>query len=337
MAVASTLAREDAANDRFVAAAMFSILGASTLVTAFLVFRTGGAARRGGGLHLAAQLLQLDVLLEVWASLRAGSVVWVLGWLHVLEGVLRSAPGSVLQIYSGLTPRPTLALDSPLIAASLAGSVAALAAGLVAFERAQVWTFRRRKLEAQGSYLTSLSVLRLCEVTARVFALGLFASVFGGAWFALLLAVDYVLVLLARLWSLHFTHVTAAARFSFAQLFVYMPLWMVVFWDWYICRKPENRLMQPVPFMLGRTAEQIAILVLCASQSLPAASEDADAPVRDLRRTVWWLVLGASLLSWLLFPWVWHKARRFHWQTVQPEQKRVQSNEQDPDVSMLSL
>lgn len=134
-------------------------------------------------------------------------------------------PQGLLQSYIALL---TSNFDG-LFAISVSGSFISLAWALVSFESNQVEKFRQKKIKFFSIYFLSLLFYRLTEVTSRLLLISFFGMFFR-YWILIILAVDYVLLVGAYF----ITTLQVKSKFKLFALFVYVPIWMFIFWDWFL-------------------------------------------------------------------------------------------------------
>lgn len=174
-------------------------------------------------LRFLAQFLQIGSIWEVIDSIRSGNLTWALFWINFLEGIFKGVPQGLLQSYIALT---TSGFDW-IFSISVSSSFLSLSWALVSFEGDQVEKFRQKKIQVTSVYFVTLLLYRLMEVPSRLLMISLFASFFK-YWIFSVLGIDYLCLILAYF----ITTKQVKSKFKVFALFVYIPVWIFVFWDW---------------------------------------------------------------------------------------------------------
>ena len=145
----------------------------------------------GGGCILLG-LTQLEIFVDAYQSIRLGKKTRGFVFTRLFEGMIESAPQALLQLYIVL--RRTDGVDSVFFA-SLAASLLSMAAGVSQFEQYDVETKQNLHIPTCSKYFTALFAYHLLEIAARMALLGCIGIVLSGWMIAIILLVDYVLII----------------------------------------------------------------------------------------------------------------------------------------------
>lgn len=284
---------------------VLAIMGWSAIVSScYIAF-----GQKSGGAQITAfftSMGQIQIIREARKAIRVQGESDYFQTLRLIEGVLESAPLSVVTLYLALLADSRLVLLDPrfafILLASGATSIISLASSLVMWEH-------RVCLAAQSelrTYLPLVAGFRLAEITSRVVILVLLGIRMGCR--TLLTAVGFDFVCMLSLVSWH-----GSVQYMYCA-FVAVPLVLVslepVSW------KRKDHAAPKEFYYPVRIAE--FIVMWCVISDVDWRGNHRIIP--SLIRRCYSLALCSTLIMYVLLPCVWHIARKRDLHEVQNAQ-----------------